>query len=356
MIYTNEEMNLITLCSFAELSYKTQFLLLGNLKTSEPDFIKNQRELIKTHGDGVYNKVKDNFYNHAYRTRVLKELDRRGITCVTYFSESYPPLLKEIPLPPTVLFCKGNTELLKTRCFSVVGSRRTTPPAIAECKKICSQLTQHFTVVTGTADGADSAAINGALPSGKLIAVLAYGFDYCYPSVNEGLLKKVEENGLLISEFIPTTKPAQYLFPVRNRVIAGMSEATLVVSAAKRSGALITANYATEYGRTTFAFPYSLGVVSGEGCNALIKKGGLLTENILDIFGLFGLDFKEAKSQVLSETERAVVEIIREEGEGFVPEIAAKLGKMPFELIPVLSALEIKGLIVRLGGNRYSAL
>ena len=129
-----------------------------------------------------------------------------------------------------------------------------------------------------------------------------------------------------------------------------------MVSAAKRSGALITANYALEYGRTVFAFPYSIGTASGEGCNALIKKGGLLTENILDIFSLFGLDFKEPKNQALSETESAVLKIIREEGEGFAPEIAQKLGKMPFELIPFLSSLEIKGLIVRLGGNRYSAL
>lgn len=356
MEYTNDEINLITLDSLEGLTYKIRFALLSGLASSSPDFIKYERELIKTLGSGVYNKVRESFFSRSYREEVLKELDRRGVTCVTYFSQNYPAFLKEIPLPPLVLYCKGNINLLKTRCFSVVGSRRTTAPAIAECKKICSQLTQHFTVVTGTADGADSAAIAGALPSGKLIAVLAYGFDYCYPAVNESLLKKVEEGGLLISEFVPKTKPVQYLFPVRNRVIAGLSEGVLVVSAAKRSGALITANYATEYGRTTFAFPYSVGTTSGEGCNALIKKGGLLTENILDIFSLFGLDFKEAKSQPLSETELAIVKIIREEGEGFVPEIAEKLGKMPFQLIPVLSALEIKGLIVRLGGNRYSAL
>ncbi len=356
MEYTKDELNLITLGSFNELSYKNKFMLLSDFGGSMPDFAKYEKDLIKTLPEVVYNKVKDNFFSPDYRKSVLSELNRRGITCVTYFSKDYPKLLKEIPLPPIVLYCKGNVSLLNSRCFSVVGSRRTSAPAIAECKKICSQLTQHFTVVTGSADGADSAAINGAIKSGKLISVLAYGFDYCYPSVNESLFKKVEEGGLLISECTPETKPMQYLFPVRNRIIAGMSEGVLVVSAAKRSGALITANYALEYGRTVFAFPYFAGTASGEGCNALIKKGGLLTENILDIFGLYGLDFKEAKNQALSETERAIVEIIREEGEGFVPEIAAKLGKMPFELIPALSALEIKGLIVRLGGNRYSAI
>lgn len=356
MTYTDDELNLIILNSFAELTYKAKFALLSGLSSGSPDFSKYDKELIKTPGSGVYNKVRDNFSNPAYREKVLKELNRRGVTCVTYFSQNYPALLKEIPLPPLVLYCKGNLNLLHTRCFSVVGSRRTTAPAVAECKKICAELATEFTVVTGTADGADSAAICGALPSGKLIAVLAYGFDYCYPAINEALLKKIEKGGLLISEFTPETRPAQYLFPVRNRIIAGLSEGTLVVSAAKRSGALITANYALEYGRTVFAFPYSIGTASGEGCNALIKKGGLLTENILDIFSLFGLDFKEPKNQALSETESAILKIIRKEGEGFVPEIAQKLGKMPFELIPFLSSLEIKGLIVRLGGNRYSAL
>ena len=356
MTYTRDELNLITLASLDELTYKSKFRLLSGFESSMPDFTKYEEELIKTVPCGVYNKVRSKYFSPEYRVHVLKELERRDITCVTYFSENYPGLLKEIPLPPIVLYCKGNTQLLKTRCFSVVGSRRTTSAAVAECKKICSELTQYFTVVTGTADGADSAAIYGALPSGKLIAVLAYGFDYCYPVLQESLLHKVEENGLLVSEFTPKTPPMQYLFPVRNRVIAGMSEGTLVVSAAKRSGALITADYALEYGRTAFAFPYSIGSATGEGCNALIKKGGLLTENILDIFGLYGLDFKESEQEPLSETECGILKIIREEGEGFVPEIALKLGKKSYEIVPFLSSLEIKGLIVRLGGNRYAAL
>lgn len=356
MDYTKDELNLITLCSFEQLSYKIKYVLLDKLNLKAPDFAKFEPQLIKSLSRGVYNKVKADYFSAEYRSFVLRGLERRGITCVTIFSQNYPAMLKETPFPPLVLYCKGNLGLLNTRCFSVVGSRRTNSAAALQCKKTCKELTQHFTVVTGMADGADSAAVEGAAESGKIISVLAYGFDYCYPAFNENLIKKVEKNGLLITEFTPQTSPKQYLFPVRNRIIAGLSEATLVVSAGKKSGALITAEYAFEYGRTVFAFPYNIGAASGEGCNALIKKGGLLTENILDIFGLYGLDFKQPEKRELTEREALLLKLIREAGEAFVPDIAAKTGKLPYELIPVLSSLEIKGLVVRLGGNRYSAV
>lgn len=356
MNYTQEELNLIYLCSFEELSYRHKFILLSELKSSAPDFVKFKSYLIKSIDGGVYNKVRNDFFSEEYRRRVLSGLERRGIVCVTYFSRSYPQNLKETPFPPLVLYCKGNVSLLNTRCFAVVGSRRTLPNVLKECKKISSRLTQHFTVVSGMADGADSAALDGAAESGKVISVLAYGFDYAYPAVNENLIKKVAACGLLISEHPPYTAPKSYLFPIRNRIIAGLAEGTLVVSAGERSGALITADYAVEYGRHLFVFPYSIGVSSGSGCNSLIKKGGLLTENILDIFLSFGLDFKEPEKIRLSEEEQKLFSLIAESGEAFVPEIAEKMGKLPYQLIPLLSALEIKGKIVRLGGNRYSAV
>lgn len=206
------------------------------------------------------------------------------------------------------------------------------------------------------ADGADSAAIEGAVESGKIISVLAYGFDYCYPAFNDRLVKEVESKGLLITEHTPQIAPKAYLFPVRNRIIAGLSEGTLVVSAGEKSGALITAEYAAEYGRHLFVFPYNIGTASGAGCNSLIKKGGMLTENILDIFSAFGLDFKEPLKQPLNEDEQKLFGLIAEAGEIFVPEAAEKLGKMPFQLIPLLTSLEVKGLIVRLGGNRYAVI
>lgn len=355
-MYTKAEENLILLSTFGELSYKDKFNLLSGFESTEPDFKKFSDKLIKGGASGVYNKVKEKFYDERYRKAVFSGIEKRNITCVTYFSEAYPRILKEIPDPPVNLYCKGDISLLNDRCFSVVGSRRTTPAMVAECRKISSELTHSFTVVTGLAEGADSAAIEGALPSGKIISVLAYGFDYVYPKINHKLLERVEKSGLLITEYPPKVAPKSYNFPFRNRIIAGLSEGTLVASAAARSGALITADFAADYGRNVFALPYGIGVTSGEGCNNLIKNGAYLAQNTLDILSVFGLGFEKKTAEKLSDVEQNLLDKIKEAGEAFVPDLADKLGVAPYKLIPALSSLEIKGLIIRLGGNRYSAI
>lgn len=356
MSYTREEEDVIVLDSFEEFTYKNKYILLGGLENTSPDFDKNAAALIKSLSEGVYNKLRGKFKDPACRAKVFENLAGKGVECITYFSELYPENLRQIPNPPIVLYCKGNKNLLRERCFAIVGSRRTPRNILEISKKVAGEVSGKFTVVSGMADGADSAAVEGALGGGKIISVLAYGFDYVYPSVNANLIKEVEKRGLLISEYPPDIPPRSYQFPVRNRIIAGLSDAVLVVSAGKKSGALITAYYATEYGRQVMAFPYGMGVTYGEGCNGLIKKGADLVENTLDIFSAFGIDYKPPeKSAELSGEERAVYEIIKQTGEAFAPEIAQKLGKQPYQLIPVLSSLEIKGLVARLGGNRYAA-
>lgn len=357
-MYNESEINYITLASFTGLSYQVKKFLLKDFTVSSPDFAKDEKSLIKSVPDGVYNKVKKLFYSAAYRKELLLGLEKKGVTCVTYTSESYPALLKEIPLPPAVLFCKGDVSLLNTDCFSIVGSRRTAPKALSDCKKISGEVSNVFTVVTGIAEGADSAAISGALDAGgKVISVLANGVDYVYPLICAELYKRVEKEGLLISEYPPETQPKPYNFPFRNRIIAGLSRGTLVVSAGEKSGALITADYASEYGRDVFAFPYSIGIISGAGCNALIKKGACLTENILDILNEYGLDFiKPAIDEPLSEEELSVYNAVKRLGEAFLPDVAEELGIPPYEVTPIICALQIKNRVVNLGGNRYSAV
>lgn len=347
-MYTKDEENLIILSSIEEISPSVRHkLIFGNVEDKRDYLIKNTAY-------GVYNKIKEKFSDGAFRKSVLENLQKKGIECVTFYSSDYPENLKHIDEPPAVLFCKGNKKLLKTNCFSVVGSRRTSASSLALCKKISQELTSAFTVVTGMAEGADSAAAEGALSSGKIISVLANGFDHFYPACNKSIIDKVGQNGLLITEYLPHIQPLKYNFPVRNRIIAGLPRGTLIVSAGKKSGALITADYALEYGREVFAFPYNAGVASGAGCNSLIKNGAYLTENILDIFQVFGLDLEtSAKSPALSDDEAAVLELIKITGEGFLPVIAQNLNKQAYQLLPVVASLEIKGLITRLGGNRY---
>ena len=353
--YSAGELDAIVLDSFEELTYKTKFEVTDGFSSSRP--LKKYADfLIKTLGGSVYNKIRGLFYSEDYRKGVLLSLEKKRMECVTYFSEDYPERLRSIPAPPLVLYCRGNTSLLNTRCFGIVGSRRTLTNILKECKKISGQIAEKFTVVTGTADGADTAAAEGAVQSGNLIFVCAQGLDHIYPAGSAKLYKEAAASGLVISEQRPEVPAMGYLFPVRNRLIAALSEGVLVVSAGKKSGASITAEYAFEYGRDVFCFPYSIGVPSGVGCNRLIKKGAYLAENILDIFDAFGLDFTEKKREPLTPREEQVLSAIRENGSAHISEIASKLGCNGFELLAELSSLEVKGLICRLGGNRYASL
>lgn len=345
MMYTEEEIDLIVLSALPEACDVLKKSMLYGEK--QGDF------LIKTLPRGVYNKLRADFY----RREILDNLRKKGIKCVTILSPDYPETLKNIYCPPVLLYCKGDTSLLKTRCFSVVGSRRTTAKVLADCSNISRRLSEKFTVVSGIADGADTAALEGALEAGgRVISVLASGFDKIYPAANLKLCAEIERCGLLVTEYAPEVKAKPYHFPVRNRIIAGLSEGTLVVSAGSRSGALITADYAADYGRDVFAFPYNAGSPTGEGCNALIKKGAYLTENILDISPEFGLDLNTPELNPLTQTEGEVLEAVRALGEAFLPAVADRVKKLPHEIIPVICSLQIKKRIVGLGGNRYSAI
>lgn len=353
MTYTEDEQNLIVLSAIAEMNYNERYASLSALMSCTPDFTACKNLLIKRGGIGVYNKVREKFYDTAFRKKVFDGLETRSVECVTYFSSDYPELLKHIPTPPIVLYLKGKRELLKSRCFSVVGSRRTTPNALVQCKRFAKELSEHFTIVSGSAHGADSAALEGA--DGKAVSVVAFGFDHLKPS-SSPQLQAVAQSGLFLSEYYPSTAPQSFLFRFRNRIIAGLSAGTLVVSAGESSGALITANYAADFGREVFAFPYSIGINSGEGCNNLIKQGANLCQNPLDILSAFGLDLKPSFVVTLSDEEKEAYAMIKEMGEIFLPILSQNMGVPSYKLIPILSSLEIKGLICRLGGNRYSII
>ena len=305
-------------------------------------------------GEKESEKLKEVF-KEKNSEEIFSSYEKKKIGCVTVFSEDYPELLSEIPNPPFVLYCRGNISLLRARKFAVVGSRRTLPQILKLTEKYASDLAEYFTIVTGLADGGDTAAIKGGLESGKLISVLAYGFDFVYPECNRHLLEKITQKGLAISEYIPSASPQKHMFPFRNRIIAGLSEGVLVVSGGTKSGTKITAKYAYEYGRDVFAFPYTPGIVSGEGCNAIIKEYAKLTDNLVDITSAFGINLTEKEEITLSAAEKAVYFCLRE-GEKHLSEISEKTGIVSYELMPVLTLLEIKKLIVRCGGNRYCAV
>lgn len=353
-MYDTNETDLIVADSFGEMTYRQKKLLLFSLRSDRDGGEKYREELIKTVGAGVYNKICGMFSSAEYRRRVLDGLERQNVVCVTSESRAFPQRLKHTPLPPFVLYCKGNLSLLGGELFAVVGSRRTLPSVAAACKNFCTQLTEHFTVVTGIAEGADTAAVAGALESGKIICVLPCGFNRIYPAVSAPLVKKVEKAGLLVSEYPPDTQTGKNAFSMRNRILAGLCAGTLVVSAPKKSGALMTANYAADYGREVFAFPYGLGIFSGEGCNGLIKNGAYLCDDIGDIFSAFGLSGEEPSAPALGKDEQAVFDLLRECGRTHIDELCRRTGKPVYVVAAVCASLEMKGLAVKSGGNTYS--
>lgn len=286
----------------------------------------------------------------------MNEYEKDCLT-ITYEHPLYPPKWKTLSDPPACLYARGNTELLKERCFTVVGSRRTPEHARKTCEVLTKELSSAFCIVTGTADGGDLAAIKGALSgTGKVICLHAGGLEGL-PQGNAALLAEVEEKGLILSPYPPSTPVRNFSFEYRNKLLAALGEGTLVVGAGEKSGALITARHAQSLGKPVFAFPYPPNAAYGVGCNALIKKGGLLTETAEDILSAFGLKPTEKTAAVpLTEAEEKALTALKELQEAHAIELARAVGVPPFKIGAVLSSLEVKGLVVSLGGNRYEAV
>lgn len=320
------------------------------------------KELLVKGRDYIISNIGENEYstllhsaNAEYLNYVLDGINRREVIAVTIESNEYPEVLLNTPLPPLVLYCKGDLSLMSNENnFSIVGSRKSLPLSINLAKDFSETLVKNgFTVVTGIAEGVDGAVLQSALNSnGKMISVIAGGFNHVYPSSNVQLFEKVCEKGLCISEHPPEVKPKPFHFPIRNRIIAGLSKGTLIVSGAKKSGTLYTAEYAEEYGRDLFAVPYNVGVQSGAGCNDLIKRGAMLVDNPSDILDFYGVENNNQQKIQLTPLQKEIVSALSN-GEKHIEVLCKEVGKQIFEITPVLSILEINKIVVKNGTNVY---
>ncbi len=299
-------------------------------------------------------QMQETLQSDKYFLSLKDRLEQEKITPVFYGTDGYPDGWLSLSDAPLCLYAKGNLRLLRERKFAVVGSRKTTETGRKLGRKIAQEIAPHFAVVTGSADGGDESAIQGGLQGGKVICFLAGGFSAA-PKENP-LLASVEKQGLLVTACPYDTPVRVYSYEVRNKLLAALCEGVLVLGAAKKSGALITAKYAKEQGKKVFAIPYSPSVLAGEGCNALIKDGGFLTETTDDILGKYGITATKKQAVFLTETEQMLVDILKEKGELHAAEISRLAGIPIFKLTAILSSLEVKGGVVKLGGNRYSAL
>lgn len=335
MRYTEEERVIVYLNFCTRLDYRKKVELLRKAVKEGITVSEKQKEEI------------DKFFS---------ELEKKSYFAVTLASSDYPEALKAIDEPPLVLLGAGNRGLLSKRKFCIVGSRNTPNWAASIAKQISEELSESFVIVTGLAEGGDRAAIEGALPSGNLISVLPCGLDECYPASHYALKEKIKGSGLLLSEYPLKEKVRKYAFHERNRILAGLSEGVLVVSAGEKSGTSITAGRALDYGRDVFALPHNAGVKQGEGCNELIKKGASLVTGSGDILSFYGFG-KRAKAQVkLTSEEERVLKVLQEAGELHTAVVAERTGLKIYEATAALSSLEMKNLAVKAGGNRYSAL
>ncbi len=211
---------------------------------------------------------------------------------LTWSDPAYPALLKEIDDPPMVLYVKGDLSCLRQRTISIVGTRNPSVTGRETARRFAFDLAGHnLTIVSGLALGVDAAAHQGCLEaSGKTIAVMGTGVDCIYPRQHVKLAERICENGLLMSEFPLHTEPFAGHFPRRNRIISGLSSATLVVEAAIRSGSLITARFACEQNRDVLAIPGSIHNPQSRGCHHLLQQGATLVTSSADVLSGLGLD------------------------------------------------------------------
>jgi DNA processing protein len=297
----------------------------------------------------------------------LKRISDFGSHVLISSDEQYPPLLREIYDPPLVLYVKGELTVKDKNAVAMVGSRMTTHYGIETARKLAYQLAYTgVTVVSGGARGIDTAAHQGALSGkGRTVAVLGTGINLVAPPENADLFERIAANGAVITQF-PFNRPAdKQSFPIRNRIVAGMTLGTVVVEANLSSGALITANFATEYGRQIFAVPGRIDSPRSKGCHDLIKKGAKLCEGVEDILSEFEYLFPASNrppspgetgilpALELNENEQKIFAAVKVEDESSIDEIIRASG-LPCSTVNVgLFSLEMKRLVKQLPGKMF---
>ncbi|MBI4995089.1 DNA-protecting protein DprA [Candidatus Peregrinibacteria bacterium] len=266
----------------------------------------------------------------------------------------FPPLLKETPDPPKCLFCLGQTLNPSDKYFAIVGTRRPSPYGKQMAEDFAFTIAKSgFAIVSGLAYGIDAIAHEAALEAGqKTIAVLGAGLNHITPHCNLDLAKRISKNGSIITEYQHNISPQEFTFPQRNRIIAGMSIATLVIEAPERSGALITARHSLTYNRDTFALPGNINQETSKGGNCLIRDSKAFPVTcVQDIFDFMKFGFGEDKNPqqkiplpLLEENEEKLYNLLKNSPLS-IDQIAAETALPAFRVSTLISMLEIKGLI-----------
>ena len=295
--------------------------------------------------------------------KVLRDLERQGASLVVYSDPTYPVPLREIHDPPMVLYTKGLAIPGQTTFVAIVGSRNSTPYGVKTSENLAQGLARRgLGVTSGLARGIDSAAHWGCIEGrGFSVGVLGTGIDAVYPLSNKKLFAVMVEKGAVITEFPPNTPPEPKNFPIRNRLISGLSRGVIVVEATMKSGSLITASMALEQGREVFAVPGSVHSFKSTGCHFLIKQGAKLVENADDVLDELGLNYtyaakkdsyREPALPPLEGNEKQIYDLIGDYPV-HIDDIVREGNLEPGTASAVLMRMELKGIVRQLPGKLF---
>jgi DNA processing protein len=296
-----------------------------------------------------FDRFRRGFDESAFRA----SLAARGLRFIGRAEKSYPSVLRELHDPPPGLFLRGaGAELLGRQAVAVVGARASSAYGSQVARLLGRELSAAgLVVVSGLARGVDGEAHRGALEAGgPTVAVLGCGIDRDYPAAHAQLAARICERGLVVSEYAPGVEPAPWRFPARNRIIAGLSVATVVVEARERSGALITADFALEAGREVFAVPGEITSALSSGTNALLRLGATPLTSVGDVFESLGVEVAAPAPPEVGETPRRVLEALGREPSG-VDELVRETGLDAAAVATALAELELAGAITEAEGQ-----
>ena len=288
-----------------------------------------------------------------------------SIAAVPWCDPSYPAALTTIPDPPPVLWTRGRAEALSAPAVAIVGSRAASPYGLAVAEQLAGDLAASgLVIVSGLARGVDSAAHRGALAAGGVtVAVLGSGVDVVYPAEHAPLATSIDATGAVISELVPGTGPQQWFFPLRNRIISGLSRAVVVIEAGEKSGSLITARCALDQGRDVLAVPGNVLSGRNRGAHALLKDGAKIVESADDILEELGMGGAIAAAGPAADEDRRgptpgvapdpVLDCLVAGEPSDLDEISERSGLKTARLLPRLFELELQGRVRRVGGGRF---
>ena len=288
---------------------------------------------------------------------------------LTYGSDEYPELLTQLRGAPLALFVNGNIDALHLPSLAIIGSRNPTRGGISNAVEFSRYMARSgYTIVSGLAQGIDTAAHRGALEAGgRTVALLGHGIDRVYPPQNHELAHQITQHGALVTEYPLGAPPDKRHFPERNRLISGLSLGTLVVEAARRSGSLITARFAAEQGREVFALPGSIHNPLARGCHELIRQGAKLVETAADIgaelaplAGHLGQNVTESStnktSAIHEDDDYAELRKVLSYDPTSIDDLQSQSGLTIDQLSSMLLILELQGEVEALSGGRYTLI